>query len=505
MSAANRLNRAGATVLLLLAASFAAGSGRSAAAPADGGPAPARPNIVVIAVDTLRSDHLGCYGYRRATSPNIDRLASQGLLFENCSSPGSWTIPSMMSMWTGLQPNAHGCTNMSSTLPADVPTFPERLKESGYYCTAIVSNPLMNAKFGFGRGFDHYDDFSVFLDAEMKLLSVDHAREAAGVSELVTSPLVTREAQSLLKKARGTGKPYFLFVHYFDPHDSYVPPPPYDKQFDAGNYSGPVTGRNLPAMRNAPPAGRDLEKLIALYDGEIAHTDVQVGRLIEAIDAGDDASRTVTILVGDHGEAFGEHGALLHGENVFRETIAVPLVCRWPGVTGAARREAAPVTLADVPVTLRELTGLDGLSQTDGRSFAPALRGNALPADRVIISDQANRQSFAGEFIGFVRLVAISGNLRLHCSFVGSPDGDGSKFELFDLSNDPREQKNVIDARRDDAEKLKAVLWKQWSGGLERYKAFAGGRPPQRLKLDERERQRLNGLGYVSDGAPKPK
>ena len=216
-----------------------------------------RPNILVIVIDTLRSDHLGCYGYTRPTSPNIDRLASEGVLFEQCYSVASWTYPSFISMFTGLLPAAHGCVMATEMLPETIPTFPEQLKKRGYFCGAVVSNPILNGKLGFARGFDHYDDYSVFVEAELGLFTDEQGQNRGGVNDIVTGQIVTEQAKLLMDKASKSGKPFFLMVVYFDPHDSYVPPPPYSR-FDP-NYRGRLDGRGLPYIRHNPPTGDDLE------------------------------------------------------------------------------------------------------------------------------------------------------------------------------------------------------------------------------------------------------
>jgi len=172
------------------------------------------PNIVLVTIDTVRSDHLSCYGYQRETTPMIDRLAADGVLFQNCTSAASWTLPSYTSIFTGVYPCVHDCTASDRALPKSIPTFPEGLKAKGYYCAAVVSNPFLGAKFGFGRGFDKYDDYSVFLDAELGVLSIDSNPDHGIVNEIVTGSKVTRQAILLLEQAKKSGKPFFLFVHY---------------------------------------------------------------------------------------------------------------------------------------------------------------------------------------------------------------------------------------------------------------------------------------------------
>jgi arylsulfatase A-like enzyme len=228
-------------------------------------------------------------------------------------------------MFTGVLPAAHGCDRHDSAIPGAAPTFPEVLKKHGYFCAGVVSNPFLHGKFGFARGFDEYDDESVFLDAELGLFKADSAHESGTVGEVVTADSVNQQAVCLLGKARDSGQPFFLFVVYFDPHDSYVPPP-FDRKFDA-DYSGSVDGRQLVAMRHAPPPKRDLEHLVARYDGEIAYIDRMVARLLDQVDLVSDPEHTLVILVSDHGEAFAEHGSLLHGNSPHGEEVMVPMIC----------------------------------------------------------------------------------------------------------------------------------------------------------------------------------
>lgn len=453
------------------------------------------PNIVMIGVDTLRADHVGCYGYWRRTTPNIDKLAGEGVTFERCYSVAAWTKASFMSMMTGHLPASHGCRSDVDRLSGGIRTIGEELSRRGYYCAAVVSNPLVGAKFGFGRGFEKYDDYTVFLDAELALLGSEERGEHQGIGDLVSGAAVTRQAKRLLGAARESGKPFFLFVHYFDPHDSYVPPVPYDRQFD-GTYAGRMDGRDIVSLRNLPPAPRDLEHLVARYDGEVAYEDAQIGELIRAIDERSEANSVLIILVSDHGEAFGEHGKLLHGNSVYREEVAVPMIWRWRGVIPAGHRVRVPVGTNDIAATVAEVCGLSGIEAVHARSLWPALLGGQLP-EADIVSDKC---------IFFPMHWSLTrGDLRLHARFSDEPGKPGTEYELYDVGKDAAEKRNLIGAEHPEVESMKRALMSRWLECMELRKRHQVDLPANQVKLDEKERRRIEGLGYTESPAGKDK
>lgn len=454
------------------------------------------PNVILVVVDTLRADRLGCYGYERPTSPNIDRLAAEGVVFENCYSVASWTLPSFASMWTGLLPAVHGCVGLYTPLPENIPTLPQRMTDRGYYCAAVVANPFLGAKYGFGRGFDFYDDYSVFLDTEVGLLAADPGRDRGVVSDTVTGQTVTQQAINLLRLAKKSEKPLFLFIHYYDPHDSYIPPPPFDRAFVDPKYSGPIDGRQIPSMRQKPPTGDDLQRLIDLQDGEIAYNDKLIGRFIAKLDETLDPTNTLVILVSDHGEAFAEHGRMLHGNSAYREELWVPMIWRWRGTLPGGHRVKSPVATIDMTATLNHVLGLRGLPPQQGASLWPALRGGQGSQERMIISDRAIAPGVHIETSEH-HWAVTRGNLRLHGHFGQSPD-EGAKWEGFDVGDDPREHRDVFAGQRDRFLPLKDQLLQTWRECQELRLDYARTGKGRAAELTDKERKRIEGLGYLN-------
>ena len=454
------------------------------------------PNIVLIAIDTLRSDHLGCYGYQQHTSPNIDALAEEGVVYENCYTAASWTFPSFVSLFTGLLPAAHGCTP-DEAIPARIPLFPEQLAKRGYFCAAVVSNPVLSSKYGFSRGFDEYDDHSVSREVELGLLEPgnEHFRGEVRASEMITGAAVTRIARRLLRRATASAKPFFLFVHYFDPHDSYIPPAPYDLKFDP-DYGGAMTGSGISRLRGSPPSGRDLQHLIARYDGEIAYEDSLIGELLQQLDQSSASLNTITVLVSDHGEAFAEHGKLLHGNSPYREEVHVPMIWRWPRVLPKGHRVTPAVSTIDIAVTLRDLLGLEDMGDLQGESLWPALVGRPVRDRRLIVSQTAMADA---PDVQPYHLALTEGTWRVHVRFDQHPGAEGSLVEAYEISSDPTEQVDLIaeNGRSEYIESIVQEAVRVWEKCKSlRHKCERSEKGPV-LNFTQEELERIKALGYV--------
>jgi len=392
-------------------------------------PPPSRPSIVLIFVDTLRADHLGAYGYSRPTSPSLDAVASRGVLFEQAIASAPWTLPSAMSLLTGRLPSSHRVENDGMKLPAGIPTLARVLKDAGYTTSAVVSHIYVSGLFGFDRGFDHFEDFG---------LSRDYRFEAGLEPRAET---VTDRALEQIRASKG--RPFFLLVHYFDPHWDYDPPPPFQTRF-TGPYEGTITGSYQSFSRYVRPgadlAPEDRRHLVDLYDGEIAYTDSQVGRLLEGLRE----EGAVVVVTSDHGEEFKEHGSLGHGRNLYDEVVKVPLIVADLRGKGAARRVTEQVRSIDIFPTLCEYAGAAVPPGVQGKSLAPWLSGGR-EASRGAVSEtirfDAYRKSYRepGEKI----IVRLEDNRR----------------EFYDLASDPGETRNLWKEREGRARILEQALF----------------------------------------------
>jgi arylsulfatase A-like enzyme len=384
-----------------------------------GGP----PNVVLVSIDSLRADHLGCYGYGRATSPTLDRLADEGVLFENATSSTSWTLPAHASMFTGLPNSAHGLDAPARVLSPERATLAEALQARGYRTAGFWSGPFLHPRFGLGQGFDHYVNCAGFA------FDSDPRRANDLAHEDVTSPRLVEEVTRFLDDVGD--QPFFLFVHMWDVHYDYIPPPPYDTLFDP-DYDGPVDGRGVAnALEDLAP--RDLEHLIALYDGEIAWTDRHLGLMLERLDELGLAGDTVVLVTADHGEEFFEHGLFGHRKTLFEESIAVPLVVRAPGIGRRGLRVAEPVGIVDLAPTILELAGVPPLADVLGRSLVPLLNGHTPDAPGVeVVSELSRRESL-------LLSVRIDDRKVILDRTTGEPIG------YWNLAEDPGELKNLLE------------------------------------------------------------
>jgi arylsulfatase A-like enzyme len=441
------------------------------------------PNIVLISVDTLRRDHLGCYGYERDTSPHIDRLAEEGVLFENMISSTSWTLPAHAAMFTGLADSVHGALDTDRKLADDRVTLAERLRAAGYATAGFFSGPTLYPAFGLGQGFDTYVDCTSYPDlsaasAEAPGIEIGGPLQVASMAD-VTSPRIYEAVQSWLRQ--NAKRPFFLFIHMWDPHFDFIPPPPYDRKFDP-DYDGPVTGRNFifDDSINAQMPERDLEHIIALYDGEIGWTDEHIGRILADLDALGLRDTTIVMLLSDHGTEFFEHNSKGHRQTLFDEVIRVPLIVRYPGRIEAGLRVAAQARMIDVVPTLLALVGMPP-ADVMGQSLIPVLSGDELPEDTLAVSELFSLGRALRSFRRLDRKL-IRHELR-------------RATLIYNLRSDPGEQRPLQDA---DNLLVQAALRDAGRGDkwLAEYRA-ALPISPAAPALPEKVRRRLESLGYL--------
>jgi arylsulfatase A-like enzyme len=320
------------------------------------------PNLLVIVVDTLRADRLSAYGYSRATSPNIDRLAQQGVLFEKAISTASWTLPAHISMMTGRYP--HQSPLGFTRVDPKHPTVAEALRARGYRTAAFSDNLIYFTRaHGFGPGFIRFEDFfGSWRDAFARTLYgrkfVDLVLPRLGYGDLFWRKGAEKITDRTLDWIRSDSRPFFAFLNYFDVHDPYVPPQPYRSMFSRhASPGGKLMADKLRQVSQLTPD--ELQGESDAYDGAIAYVDSQVGRLLESLEQQGIAEDTVVIVLSDHGEMFGEHQLLLHRNCLYRPVVHVPMILRWPGRIPAGKRLTQPVSIASLPATLAHLAGSD--------------------------------------------------------------------------------------------------------------------------------------------------
>ena len=353
-------------------------------------PGYSQPNVILISLDTLRPDHLGCYGYPRETSPNLDRLARSGVVFKTARSQAPWTLPSHMSLFTSMLPSHNRVEDLNEVLSSKLRTLPEALTAAGYETAAIVNNGQMKQHWGFGRGFNKWREFEVDTPEGNCESITGHAVDWLGAN-----------------KNENSDSPFFLFLHYFDVHEPYHAPAKFREQFGV-EVTGPETRQ---IMWRARTPARDLteqEKRSAIdaYDAEIAWLDAELGRLFKAV-----PENTLVVVFSDHGEAFDEHGWTLHGATLHEEEIRTALIMSGPGIEPSEIK--TPVMLMDVAPTILEICEIGVPFQFEGLSLMPAIQGGKLP-ERLSLSE--TKRVIEGRFSRTI----IAGNRKLIWEFPDS-------------------------------------------------------------------------------------
>ena len=357
------------------------------AAPAPGAAANApagAANVLIVVMDTVRADHLSIQGYARQTSPNLARLASEGSVFENAFSTSSWTLPGHVSLLTGKFPFEHGAE--VKAYDGRYPLLSEAFEARGYRTGAFSGNPYYFAREnGLGRGFLYFD--GAFTRPGDVLMRTLFGRFFMIVYEQLTAadtPGRKRAAEMSASFLRwldaGQGRPFFAVINYYDAHDPYLPPQPFRNRFsEKPNPGGELNGWGSRLTLQRPA---DVEGEKAAYDGAIAYEDDQLGVVLDALRERKLIGNTLIIVVGDHGEFFGEHGLYLHKNALYLEGIHVPLVMAWPGRVPSGGRLPAPESIAAIPASVMALMPGKGTEEFRGR---PLGWNAAPPEDQTLV------------------------------------------------------------------------------------------------------------------------
>ncbi|MDH3286055.1 MAG: sulfatase [Acidobacteriota bacterium] len=318
------------------------------------------PHLILVVIDTLRTDHVGAYGYHRPTTPNLDALANEGTRFARAYAPSSWTRPSVGSLFTSRWPSEHGAVAFAQGLDPAVPTLAEALRAGGYATVGVSANFVhVNEQAGFARGFDTWVSSGVRVesDAADSLLTVRAGGSDVRLRAWEASE-VNREVLSALP--RGDERPVFLYVHYMEPHSPYSPPERERLAFRR-DLATPVRATNdeLIALAAGGASEVDRDGLVDLYDAEIAAVDASFGELLAALAVRGFLENAVVAVASDHGEELADHGGWFHALTLYREVLSVPLVLRDFRSEGEGSVRDEPVDLLDLPVTLLHLASVD--------------------------------------------------------------------------------------------------------------------------------------------------
>jgi len=446
----HRFGRSVTLATLLLLAAQVAGA-QALVNPETSEPSP----VLLITVDTLRADRLGCYGARTVRTPAIDALASQGVRFENALAQVPITLPSHAVILTGTYPMWNGVRDFTSPgLPPSVGLLAEAFRRHGYDTAAFVSAFVLDSSWGFSRGFQTYDDH--FDPRQFETRNPGNIERRA--EETVGRLLAWFQARG----ERGSAaRPFFVWLHLYDPHSPYDPPEPFHSQY-AGH----------------------------LYDGEVAYVDSQLARLFGELRKSGLYDKTLIVLLSDHGESLGEHGEDEHGFFVYDSTLHVPLIFKLPRGTGSPRVVPQPVATVDVAPTLLDFAHLrDALArQFQGSSLVSALLGKGSVPDRPVYSETY----YPHDSFGWSELRALT-TRRYH--YIEAP-----RAELYDWTADPKEERNLFAPQRTLASALRAQLTE-----LERrYTPSTPIQAPSGPALSPDTVEKLKSLGYLAYSAPAP-
>jgi arylsulfatase A-like enzyme len=418
------------------------------------------PNVILISVDTLRADHLSCYGYRRPT-PNFDSLAQDSILFENAISQAPWTTASHMSLFTSLYPTVHRVTH--EALSEVQITLPSLMQQRGYHTAAFVEAAAMDPRYGFDRGFHEYhprtDNPSARMNNERVFRWLDHQNRK---------------------------KPFLLFIHYYDVHRKYEPPAPYNEIYSPStkNVDHLITG---PYGRRRALTLQQIYDIIALYDGEIRYMDDQLAALFETLNKKNLYRDSMIVLFSDHGEGFLDHSLLDHGNSLYQELLHVPVFIKLPRNQYAGKRIDEPIRLIDIFPTILDKLQIRTEQVIQGQSLMPLIHGIFRPPAPALASGAVGSESI---LLGKWKLIH-NAELEKRMSLV--PLAMKAEFELYNLESDPLEHGNLAERNTAKVTELLAALTAQRKVNEKLNQRIHTQHKP----LDREIEEQLRSLGYI--------
>jgi arylsulfatase A-like enzyme len=399
---------------------------------------PNAPNVIVIILDALRADHLSGLGYFRGTTPNLDRLAKQGVSFEHGISTSSWSLPSHASFLTGAYPFEHGAED--DYFDRDLPTIAKVLRDRGYRTGAVSANPIFfSRRVGFGRGFIHFDENFWSVPDMVSRTMYGRKLETLLLPKLGIpnrlgrrwAPDVNRSALKWIEQDRA--RPFLLYLNYIDVHEPFVPPQPFRGKFsdipNPGGYINWWFSGNRPKL-----TPEQLRHEIEAHDGALAFLDLHIGKLMEELDRRGVTKNTVVIIMSDHGQPLGDHGYYLHGFAPYMSLLRVPLIILHPDKVPAGASITRPVSIASVPATILEMAGLPPAPSFSAESLVPLWKSPGSEkdwpwplAEKGLMTDETRVKSIVGPRWHYI-------------------ERENGKLDLYDWAKDPKELNNLAKA-----------------------------------------------------------
>jgi arylsulfatase A-like enzyme len=426
-------------------------------------------NILLITVDTLRADFLGCYGNPQVKTPTIDSLAKQGVLFSTAVCEMSTTTPSHASILTSLTPRVHGILTNSWKLSDTITTLPEILKLNEYTTGGFVSVRHLERKLGFAQGFDHFDD------------------NFPGLQRNATQ--VTNVALDWVSKNQN--KKWFIWLHYFDPHTPYEPPEPFKQLYPAVNNGSKLFGSfsQISAMeeKKLTPTPKDIERLQALYSGEISYVDSELGRLFDVLNKMGLTKKTIIILLADHGESFDHDIYANHDQVLYESSVRIPLIIIAPKQIPQGKRIDTLVQSIDIMPTILELLKLKPDTFMQGKSLLGLIRGKKPAPEPTVVIE---RRYYQNQQDCLRRHIPVGARYAIRTQNWKYIWSEFAPLELYNLGQDPGETNNLIKTQPEIKNKLHQYF-DQWLNENNKLRKWAY------QKIDEQTAEQLKSLGYI--------
>lgn len=447
------------------------------------------PNIIIITIDALRADHLSCYGYDKIKTTNIDEFAKDSIIFRNAFPTTSWTTPSMMSMLTGKHPTVHGCIDIHHATPKSILLISQILKSYNYQTYAIVANKQLYYKYGFSRGFDKYLEYG-----DIQCLKYFRETRVYLVSKMIQTTLlekinilkdttqwVTNEFKIFLNNKNK--EPFFLWVHYLDPHGPYSPPKEYipdayESSENSWNYLKSTTLSYDCGNLNK----KNMSSILNLYDGEILYVDDKLGKVLDLIKERKIYDNSLIIISSDHGEEFWEHNGTGHGLTLYKEVLNIPLIVKLPygyNSNPTITTFNNPVQLTSIPRTILQILGINGYK---------AFGENSILDITNSFNNEDNNLFYETTLENPYLMKIRTENYSLIYN------QKSEKVKLYNLNSDPYEQNDISNSSPEKRDELlkKLLLWKEEE--LVEKKIYGEA---NNMGMDTESLEEIRGLGYI--------